>query len=149
MQRPYKSSAWSYQIGDLIYVGPDETYLGIGSSIEVSPVRCAKLDDAVLLKRCILTAISEFKADLPTSQADLTRRLPQPILKAANLKSFKALMAVAKCVGIVEWPDGRVEFTLTRNEGTRGGYATILPRETALGEGDYAAALIRAFSRCE
>lgn len=149
MQRPYKASAWSYQIGDLVYVGPDETYLGIGSSIEVGPVRCAKLYEAALLEQGILTALSEFKADLPTSQADLTRRLPQPILMAANLKSFKALMAAAKCVSIVEWPDGRVEFTPSRNEGTRGGYATILPRETALIASDYAPALIRAFNRCE
>jgi hypothetical protein len=148
-ERPYQASAWSYLIGEIVYIGPCTTYRGIGSRIENHPVRSAKLDSVEELEKMIRAALSEFEGDVAPPFPDVTKRLPQPILQAAKLKSFKALIAVGKSVDIVEWKDKRVEFGPSRNEGPRMGYSPIFPGEIAENEQDLAHALRRAFDRCE
>lgn len=48
----------------------------------------------------------------------------KPVLKAAKVRSYRAFMTSARCLG-VSVAEGVVTLTPTRNEGSRGGFAYL------------------------
>lgn len=149
MRRPYKSSAWAYLIDELVCIGPHLIYRGLGGRREGSPVHSAKLSEVDDLAVAVESALREFKDELPPPFTDLTKGIPQPVLRIAKVESFNSLLKIARYVDIVEWPDGRVEFCPSRNSGPRLGYTPIFPNEIAANRDDFAHYLRRAFDRCE
>jgi hypothetical protein len=147
MHLSFKSSAWSYLIGNMVYIGPHVIYGGVGGRRENHPVESVRLDDSAAIQKAICYALSGFRSiDAPAAEAQ--RKFVQPILASAKIKSSKDLMKVAKYVGILEWPDGRVQFSPTRNGGPRIGYSIIMPNEEVIRQEDFSTALRTAFDRC-
>lgn len=136
-------------MGDLVYIGPHMIYRGLGGRREGNPVHSAKLSVVDDLAVAVEAALREFRDELPPPFTDLTKGIPQPILRITKIRSFKSLLTLAKYVDIVAWPDGRVEFCPSRNSGPRLGYTPILPNEIAASRDDLAQSLRRAFDRCE
>lgn len=124
------------------------TVAGVG--IVSQPVFELATDNVVDLGVAILEALQHSKSGVPHPAQTEWGKIGEPVLKAARVRSWRALVTSAKYVQVRIEPDC-VVFTPTRNLGPKDGFTELSGRErsSAPTASEVGTALLAAFEDAE